>query len=371
MPALASAAREKLQALAQIDRKRTLVTAAREEGAVVTRRGRRLVSFSCNDYLGLSQHPQVKAAAIAAIEKYGTGAGASRLVSGNHPLYGLLEEKLAAWKGSEAALVFGSGYLTNIGVVPALVKKGDLILADRLSHACLLDGAQLSGAKLLRFRHNDPADCERLLARERGKHKACLIITEEVFSMDGDLAPLGELAALAKSHDAWLLADGAHSLLAEHASVDIYIGTLSKALASYGGFVAASRSIVDYLATSARSFMFSTGLPPSAVGAAAASLDILRADQALAAKPLAKARSFTHALGLPEAQSAIVPLMLGDENRTLAAAVELEEAGYLVAAIRPPTVPEGTSRLRFAFSALHRDEDIANLTRLIKQKGWV
>jgi 8-amino-7-oxononanoate synthase len=292
-------------------------------------------------------------------------------VTGNHPLYAQLETKLAKWKGTETALVFGSGYLANTGIIPALVGKGDLIIADRLVHACLIDGAQLSGAKLLRFKHNDAADCGRILAAERAKYMHCLIVTDEVFSMDGDVAPLAELGTLAAAHDAWLMADGAHSFVSAHPPVDIYIGTLSKALASYGGFVAAKRDVVDYIATSARSFMFSTGLPPAAIAAADAALDILIANPALGEMPVTKARLFTEALGLPRAESPIVPLILGDEAKALAAAATLEAAGYLVVAIRPPTVPEGTSRLRFAFSALHRDEDILQLVQIIKKEGWI
>jgi len=371
MAALTEVAREKLQALTAAGRRRVLTDTAREGGMAVVRSGKRLISFSCNDYLGLSQHPDVKAAAKAAVEKYGAGAGASRFVTGNHPLYASLEAKLAVWKGMEAALVFGSGYLANTGIIPALVGKGDLILADRLVHACLIDGALLSDAKLLRFKHNDMDDCQRLLEEHRGKHKHCLIVTDEVFSMDGDIAPLAELSALGSQYDAWLLADGAHSLAAEHAPVDIYVGTFSKALGSYGGFVAAKRDVIDYLATSARSLIFSTALPPAAVAAAEAALAILRADPVLAKAPLAKARLFTEATGLPLAQSPIVPLVLGEESKALKAAAEFEGAGYLAVAIRPPTVPEGTSRLRLAFSALHRDEDILALAGFIKNKGWV
>jgi 8-amino-7-oxononanoate synthase len=185
--------------------------------------------------------------------------------------------------------------------------------------------------------------------------------------MDGDLAPLAELASLAGAYDAWIMADGAHSVTAANVKIDIYVGTLSKALGSYGGYVAADREVIDYLATSARSFMFSTGLPPSVVASASAALSLLKNDPALAQKPLAKARLFTDALGMPPAQSPIVPLMLGSEAKALKAAESIEKAGYLAVAIRPPTVPEGTARLRFTFSALHADEDIMALARHIKE----
>lgn len=371
MPALAHAAREKLQALDRAGRRRVLKETRRQSGAVVWRGGKKLISFCCNDYLGLSQHPQVKAAAIAATEKYGAGAGAARLVTGNHPLYASLEAKLAKWKGTEAALVFGSGYLANSSIIPSLVGRGDLVLADRLVHACIIDGALLSGAKLLRFAHNDAADCEKLLAAHRAKHENCLIVTDEVFSMDGDVAPLAKLGRIAAAHDAWLMADGAHSFAGAHAPVDVYVGTLSKALGSYGGYVAASREVVDYIPTSARSFIFSTGLPPAALAAAEAALDIILANPALTEKPIALARLFTKTLGVPEAESPIVPLVLKEEERALKAAATLEEKGYLAVAIRPPTVPEGTSRLRFTFSAEHKEEDVLALAKLICKEGWI
>jgi 8-amino-7-oxononanoate synthase len=371
MPALAEVARKKLEELAGFSRKRELFDCAREDGIYVVRNGKRLISFSCNDYLGLSHHAKVKAAAVAAIEKYGCGAGASRLVTGNHPLYGELEAKLAAWKGAEAALVFGSGYLANIGVLPALIGKGGLILADKLVHACLIDGAQISNARLIRFKHNDAEDCARLLELHRRDHTDCLIVTDEVFSMDGDVAPVAQLSKIAAAHDSWLMADGAHSLMPLQGHVDIYMGTLSKALGSYGGYICGGKDVINYLATSARSLMFSTGLPPASVAASIAALDIIRENPGLAFTPLAKAKMFTDAVGLPAAQSAIVPIILGSELKALSAAKLLEEEGFLVTAIRPPTVPENTARLRFAFSALHADEDVLKLAQIIKSKKLV
>ena len=289
------------------------------------RGGRRLVSFSCNDYLNLTQHPRVKQAAIAAVERYGTGAGASRLVTGNHPLLGELEARLARLKGTQAACVFGSGYLANTGIIPALIGAEDLILIDELAHACLWAGARLAGARCSRSVTTTCAHAEALLAEHRARHPRALIATEGVFSMDGDLAPLGELAALAHRYDAWLLIDDAHGLgvvgggrgssfagTAAHADVPLQMGTLSKAIGGYGGYLCASAPVIDLIRNRARTLIYSTGLPPAVVAAAIAALDIIEHDPALCALPLAKARLFTRAAGLPEAQSPIVPVIIGD-----------------------------------------------------------
>jgi 8-amino-7-oxononanoate synthase len=369
-------AKARLAALETVQLKRTLKETLRLDGIWVERDGRRLLSFSCNDYLNLSQHPAVKNAAAAALEKYGAGAGASRLVTGNHPLYAELESRLARFKGTEACCVFGSGYLANAGIIPALMGEGDLLLIDELSHSCLWAGARLSRARSLIFRHNDLAHAEAVLRRYRVTHKQALIVTDGVFSMDGDRAPLQELGELAAAQDAWLLSDDAHGLgvlndgrgSAVGASVDLQMGTLSKALGSYGGYVSASSSVIELLKTSARTLIYSTGLPPASVAAALAALDIIESDPALTARPLAKARAFTQAAGLPQAQSSIVPVILGQPAAALDAARLLEEEGFLVIPIRPPTVPENTARLRLAFTAGHPDAEIARLAALIRNR---
>jgi len=379
MPDLDAFAAEKLEVLEAKHLKRTLVDSARStDGIWITRGGRKLLSFSCNDYLNLSQHPRVKAAAIAAISEYGAGSGAARLVTGNHPLYAALESRLAALKGTQAALVFGSGYLANLGILSALMGKNDLLLVDELSHSCILAGAALSGGKILTFRHNDTAHVELLLREHRKQYRNALIATDGVFSMDGDLAPLKELAALARSSDAWLLSDDAHgvgvvgegrgSAAATGAKVDLQMGTLSKAVGGYGGYLCASKPVIDLITNRARSFVYSTALPPATVAAASAALEIINTDPTLVAAPLAKARSFTARLNLPQAQSAIVPLLLGDAEAALHASRLLEDEGFLVAAIRPPTVPLGTARLRFTFTAAHPDAEIARLADLVAAK---
>lgn len=372
MPALDAIAAEKTAQLEAKSRLRRLRTVVVEEGITVSRDGSRLLSFSGNDYLGLANHSAIKQAMQDALSCYGAGAGASRLVTGNHPLYDPLESALAAYKGTEAALVFGSGYLANIGVIPALVGREDLVVADKLVHACILDGIKLSGAKLLRFKHNDAADAERLLQAHRLAHRHALLITETVFSMDGDLSPLVDLRRIADKHDAWLMTDDAHGIgRPQPVKVDVQMGTLSKALGSYGGYIAGSQALIDYIVSTTRSFIFSTGLPPATIAAATAALNVLSQEPERADKALGNARRFASLLGLPEAQSTIVPLVLGEEEKALAAAQSLEEAGFLVAAIRPPTVPEGTSRLRFAFSALHTERDIERLVEVIRRENLI
>jgi 8-amino-7-oxononanoate synthase len=366
----------KLRELDSRQRRRRLQDSTREDGIWIERGGRRLLSFSCNDYLNLSQHPAVREAAMAAIRDYGAGAGASRLVTGNHPLYRALEERLAELKGSEAACVFGSGYLANIGLVPALIGEGDLVLVDALAHACIWAGARMSGAAVLSFRHNDAGDVATLLSRERGRHRHALIATEGVFSMDGDRAPLPELSRLAEAHDAWLMVDDAHGLgvlgssfsTSPPATVPLHMGTLSKALGSYGGYLCASTPVIDLMKSRARTLIYSTGLPPASVAAALAALDVIAREPALTTLPLAKARQFTALAGLPEAQSAIVPVILGDEAAALDASRLLEGEGFLVTAIRPPTVPEGTARLRLTFCAQHPDSELERLATLVRTR---
>jgi 8-amino-7-oxononanoate synthase len=372
MSSLDQFALSKLSELDAVHQRRMLAETAREDGIWVTRGGRRLLSFSCNDYLNLTHHPAVTAAAIAAIEKHGAGAGASRLVTGNHPLYAALEQRLAQHKHTQAACVFGSGYLANAGIIPVLAGEGDLLVVDALSHSCLWAGAQLSRATVATFRHNDVGHAAELLAGHRGKYRRALIVTDRVFSMDGDLAPLGELATLARAHDAWLMTDDAHGLgvvsQGTDEPADLQMGTLSKALGSYGGYVCASAPVIDLIKTRARTLIYSTALPPATIAAAIAALDIIEGDPQLAARPLAKARAFSHAMDLPQAQSPIVPVILGSEAAALEASAILEREGFLVTAIRPPTVPAGTARLRFAFSAAHPDDEIARMARLMRER---
>jgi len=381
MRSLDEFASEKLVVLERAQLRRLPAITVRA-GVWAERDGRRLLSFSCNDYLNLSGHPLVIAAAIEATKRYGVGAGASRLVTGNHPLYAGLETRLAQLKGTEAACVFGSGYLANTGIVPALIGPDDLILIDELSHACIHAGAKLSGAEIHLYRHCDPDHAEQILAKHRNTKKRAMIATDGVFSMDGDIAPLAALTQLAQRFDAWLISDDAHGLGvigggrgsafvngAAHSPIQIplQMGTLSKALGAYGGYLCASRAAIDLMRTRARTFIYSTGLPPAVVAAATAALQIIERDPAYVAQPLRKARQFARALNLPEAQSAIVPVVVGDADAALAASDLLRDNGFLVVAIRPPTVPAGTARLRFAFTAQHDDSDIARVAELVRR----
>ncbi len=387
-------AERKLAALEQRNLRRTLIETERLGPVEVKRRGKRLISFSCNDYLNLSQHQAIKAAAVEATEKYGVGAGASRLVTGNHPLFAELEAKLAKLKGAEAGCVFGSGYLANTGIIPALAGVDDMVVVDKLSHACIFAGAKLTGGALHVFRHNDTGHLGEILAAHRADHPRALIVTDSVFSMDGDLAPIGELADIAAEHDAWLMTDDAHGLgvvgggrgsgtvnlpspkrssgFAQagggQSRVPLQMGTLSKAIGGYGGYLCASQSVIDLIRTRCRTLFYSTGLPPGVVAAAIAALELIESDPDYAALPLTKARAFTALLGLSEAESPIVPIVLGDSERTLLASRLLEDEGFLVVAIRPPTVPDGKARLRVTFTAAHKDEDIARLAEIIRTR---
>jgi len=360
----------KLEQLQARDLLRELHETTRSDAERVTRDQRRLVSFACNDYLGLSRHPEVIEASCAATRQYGAGAGASRLVTGNHPLYAALERALASLKGTEDAVVFGSGYLTNIGVIPALVGADDLIVMDEHCHSCLFAGAALARSKVMRFAHNDAAAAECLLAEHRPRYRNCLVLTEGVFSMDGDRAPLAALLSSSQRYDAWLMSDDAHGLGVlndgrgsgivggQPLGIPLQMGTLSKAVGVYGGYVCTSRVVADLIRNRARSLTYTTGLPPGVIASAIKAVEIIASDRELVARPLERARLFAARRSMPEPESPIVPVMLGTPARALAASRLLADRGYLAVAIRPPTVPQGTARLRCAFSAVHTPGDV-------------
>ena len=348
------------------------VTPLPRSGGTFVQNGRAWLNFSSNDYLDLAHHPAVIDAAVAALQDAGAGATASRLVTGTLAIHEELERQLAAFKGYPAALSFSSGYLTNAGTIPALVGRDDVVFADRLSHASLLDAITLSRAALRRFRHNDAAHLDELLKR-RGNRGRKLVVTESVFSMDGDLAPLPEIAAVAARHGAMLLVDEAHAtgvfgpggagLVREHRleeSVNVSMGTLSKALGGSGGFVACSRRLRNLLINRARAFIYTTAPPPSVPGAALGALSVLAKNPGLGSKLLRRAAGLRAALdraGLDTmgSRSQIIPVRIGDSERALSLAARLRRHGILAVAIRPPTVPAGTARLRLSVTLAHTD----------------
>jgi 8-amino-7-oxononanoate synthase len=369
------------QSLADLDQRnlrRHLPVADGPTGATARCGSRQLHNFASNDYLGLASHPDVIATAVRATHDYGAGTGASRLVVGTQRPHRELEEKLADFKRTKAALVFGSGYATSTGALAALASKNDVILLDRLSHACLVDGARLSGATLRPFHHNDTAHLEHHLrwAREKYPQARVFIVTESIFSMDGDTAPLREIVSLKERYGAILILDEAHAVgvvgqggrgLADQCQlgdlIEVQMGTLGKALGSSGGYVVGSRSLIDFLANRARSFMFSTAPPASTAAAACTALEIcagLEGD-----RRRAKVQALAALLD-PSRTAAIHPVIMGREDEALRASEALGQLGYLVPAIRPPTVPKGTSRLRVSLSAAHDPEVVRTLAAALR-----
>ena len=342
--------------------------------------GRELRNFSSNDYLGLANHPALREAAHAAIERYGVGAGASPLVSGHLAIHEEAEARFARFVGLPRALLFASGYAANLGILAALCDRHAEVFADRLDHACLVDGALLARAKLTRFPHRSLAALERGLAACTAEVR--VVATDTVFSMDGDLAPVAELLALCERHDAWLLLDDAHGMgvigargrgALEHFAVRapriIYMATLGKALGGYGAFVAGEEATIEWLLQRARTYIYSTALPPMAPAAAIAAMDLVEREPAIVARLQGRIAQFRAACAGAASTTAIQPWMLGDAARALEASRQLLERGFLVPAIRPPTVAEGTSRLRISLSAAHEEGDVAALLHALAAAG--
>jgi 8-amino-7-oxononanoate synthase len=360
--------------------KREIRTFDGVKGPIVEREGRTLINFASNDYLGLSQHESVREAAKRAIDTFGAGAGASRLITGSQQPHQRCESSLARFKGTEAALLFASGYAAAVGTMTSLVGEGDVIFLDKLAHASLIDGAKLSGAVFRVFPHNNLERLEEQLIWAEKKYPAGqrLVVTESVFSMDGDQCELQRLVDMKNKHDAFLLLDEAHATgvigqsgkglaasLGLEGEIDVQMGTLSKALGVSGGFVAGSRDLIDLLINRARSFIFSTA-PPAAIAAAAeAALDLLmsREGERLMARLWINIRSVFRSLPGTSSQpsSAIIPIWVGDETLALDRSAKLLAGGFLIPAIRFPTVARGSARLRIAVSALHTRNQIEGL----------
>ncbi len=382
---------EQLKALRVRSLDRHLREICSAQGAEIETGGRRLVNFSSNNYLSLANDPRLREAALAAIGEFGVGGGASRLISGTQSPHLRLEGALAKWKGTEAALCFSSGYAAALGTIPALVSKGDVILLDKLCHASLIDGAKLSGAILRVFPHNDLGKLEGHLQWSHGEHagKRILIVTESVFSMDGDRAPLRELIELKKRFGALLLLDEAHAVgvigpngrgLAAAGNldddVDVQMGTLSKAFGVSGGYVCGSRNLIEWLINRARSFIYSTAPPPGIAAAALAAVDFLSSSEGEERRLLLWQKiGLMHEL-LPvsdlnrksnAASSAILPWIVGDEQAALGLASALQSEGFLVPAIRYPTVAKGSARLRITVTASHEEDQIRALCEAIRK----
>ncbi|MEW6595340.1 MAG: 8-amino-7-oxononanoate synthase [Thermodesulfobacteriota bacterium] len=336
--------------------------------------GPELLDFSSNDYLALGQHPALIAAATEALARYGTGAGAARLMSGNFPVHQELEQAVASLKGQEAALLFGSGYAANLGIIAALAGRDDTIFTDRLNHASIYDGCRLAGARIARFRHNDLDHLEQMLRKHgAGDRNKKLIVVESVYSMDGDCAPLRELVRLKERYGCLLMVDEAHAtgvfgmngggIIEEEGvagCVDLAMGTFGKALGSYGAYVAASQAMIAFLVNRARSFIFSTALPPSVAAASLAAVQLIQREPALRRELHERVAFFKDALrrggmGADLGPSQIIPIQFGESARAVAAAERLRAQGLFVPAVRPPTVPEGTARLRFSITR-HLDQ---------------
>lgn len=368
--------------------------------------GRTLVNFSSNDYLGLANHPVLKEAAIRAVEKYGAGSGSARLICGSLAPHHELEESIAAFKGTEAALSFSSGYAAVIGTITALLSKEDIIIVDKLVHACIVDAARLSGAKLRIFAHNVLDDLRNILkwsAEQRQSWSSSislspdtqkrelvpphiLIVTESIFSMDGDAAPLTEIITLKNEYGAWLMVDEAHATglyganrrgLAEElgiaGQIEIQMGTLGKALGASGGYICGSRSLIDFLINRARSFIFSTAPVPATAAAATAGIKLVQSDAGEERRNQLWQRvgELRAKLATPDSRtmSAIIPILVGDETEAMNLASKLREHGLFVPAVRYPTVARGTARLRVTLSAAHTSDDISQLVTALKTAG--
>jgi 8-amino-7-oxononanoate synthase len=336
--------------------------------------GKRVLLLCSNNYLGLAAHPALAAAAAAALRESGTGAGASRLISGSMRIHRVLEERFSAWKRTEAALAFPTGYHANIGAITALVRRGDAVFSDELNHASLIDGCRLSGAAVHVYPHNDIDALARLLKESDARHK--LIVCDTVFSMDGDVAPLLEICEVADRHRAWVMVDEAHGTgvlgasgaglveeLGLHGRVDVQMATLSKALGAAGAVVCASQPVIDLLVNRARSFIYTTGLPPSVAAAALAAVDLVQREPERRAAMQNNARRLRRGLAalgydVPPGDTPIIPVLVGDSAAALGISQALLLEGVFVQAIRPPTVPQGTARLRVTVMATHGPGDI-------------
>lgn len=348
--------------------------------------GKSYLSFCSNNYLGLANHPKIKQAAIEAIHQYGWGAGASRLVSGNMRLHQELEKKIAEFKGTEAALLFPTGYMANLGALCTFVSRGDIVIGDKLNHASIIDGCRQSGADFRVYPHKNITQLASLLQRSSG-YRRRLVVTDSVFSMDGDTAPLPEITDIARKYDAIVMVDDAHATgvfgkqgrgLTEHygleGKIDIVMGSFSKAIGSIGGFIAGNKHLIDFLKNKARPFIYTTALPPAVCAASLAGLTLIQEDPSLIDrlwKNITYLKSqLLEFLNTTSAESPIIPLIAGSAEDAVRLSIKLFENGILIPAIRPPTVPPGTSRLRISLMATHTKDDIDRLMDILKRQAF-
>ncbi len=353
---------------------------------VIYFQGKEYIDFSSNDYLSLAGHPLLTEAARKALQEFGIGAAASRLLSGDFEIHHQLEETTAKFKNKESCLVFNSGYQANLGILSALYSKDDVIFSDRLNHASIVDGILLSGARFYRFRHNDLNHLEILLKKERNKYKKALLITETIFSMDGDRPDLKALVGLKDKYHCQIMVDEAHAtgIYGQNGSgiveeeglsenIDLIMGTFGKALGSFGAYLAASKKIVTCLINTARSFIYSTALPPAIIAANLASLEIVKNEPERRNNLLVSAQNFRQMLKnkgfIVPGSSQIIPIIVGENQKTVKLAQALQKKGYWVLPIRPPTVPQGEARLRFSLTCNHQDDTLKRLTNDICQIG--
>lgn len=348
--------------------------------------GKPVINLCSNNYLGLAQDARVREAAVEAIRRYGIGSGASRLVCGNMAVHQALEEKIAAFKGQEACLVYTSGYCANTGIIPSVVGRDDLVLSDRLNHASIVDGIILSRAKLRRYAHGDTESLEGILNGNRG-HGQRMIVTETVFSMDGDIAPLPDIVSVAEKHDCLVMVDEAHAtgVLGKNGQgaaghfglenrIDIQMGTLSKAIGCQGGYVCGSRTLIDYLINFSRQFIYTTALPPAVAAACIKAIQVIETEPGLRARlwdNVKYLKSGLDSMGfdVKGSQTPIIPLLVKDAAAATNFSLKLLEAGVFIQAIRPPAVPEGQSRLRLTVTAGHEREDLDRALDAIKKTG--
>ncbi len=382
------------QELSQLEKKhllRKLAVVGSVQGPKVMVNGKSMLLMCSNNYLGLAEHPALREAACAAMERYGFGSGASRLVSGTSDLHAELERKIAQFKDTEAAILFNSGYAANTGIIPVVASAGDAILSDSLNHASIIDGCRLSKAAVHVYRHKDANHAEGLLKKSMNARRR-LIVTDGVFSMDGDIAPLPELVSLAEKYDAVIMVDDAHATgvlggrgrgTVEHfgleGRVHIQMGTLGKALGSFGAYAAADKDVIDYLTNTSRSFIYSTSLPPAVCAASIAALDIVRTNPDLRKRLWNNRNRFvkgleSHGIETGVSETPIVPIIIGESAKALKAANRILDLGLYATAIRPPTVAEGRARIRTTVMATHSEEDIDRAIEIfgtLKREGYI